>query len=970
MFKKIIIVLVAALAVLGCEVQANTKSVDRAHTITLIGAPTGVNFTAYVYATGADIQKATPIGGGAAGSVTTAGISASILVQPYTGSFNASYQIVIEAGGERRHKSDVSLISGGYSTLNWSEMTPITAAASGISLLDGDETIGNYVFAPVNGEGYTNTELPAALSVSIKNTGATETGVLTITLSGDDEDFTVPTTIATIPANETRSNAFTIRPKTGLEEGVHGALVTVGNTANGITASFSVSFKVNNPSTPSFGIELGESGTYSFPDAAIDDSLPSKTVRIINTGNQDTGKLTVILSGTDSASFTLSTTTPATTGASITISNIKTGGTATFEVTPKKDGLTTTKTYTADVTVGPAEDNDNDIDEYEFNRDFTVSLKVVEATYIISLDQGETYDFGSTFADYTSAPEKVVTIYNNGTHSTGDLTVALSGTDNESFTLSTTTTPATPVASIPISSIKTGENAKFKISPALGLELGTYTATVTVGPAEDNTNPIGENNFNKSITVSFEVDDQYPVLVLTGLNGNSKHTFKTAYTDDESTSKEVTVTVTNKGNVPVTNLKFSLGDDPLTVFDIEPTALASLAPKATTSFKVVADGNITDDDTYTDTVLVTGEYGTDASVTSVSFNLRYDVKDPFDSVEEALTYLNNPNTPGGDEDNRVLLKMELSNLADTTADGDGWTALVDRLGASGQTKLVDLDLSLCSLASTAPEFDLNVTGGTTANGKAKIVSLILPAVTVTNTNSSTSSNYSALKEIYGTKRETATNVFATTVIGPSAFKSFTALTKADFPDTTEPIGESAFLGCTSLKEVNFPNVEAIGTSAFAGCIALGGHLPEEPIPTLSFPAATIIGEYAFNGCTNLERVTADLAEEIEEYAFSDCPKLTFVSLANIESIETGAFGRSAPATEDTIKLTIIMTNTTPPDLTPPIFEKVFPSKEVEVKVPSDAVAAYNADTWKPIFAKINTTTTNSSLTNLAILPIQ
>jgi formylglycine-generating enzyme required for sulfatase activity len=90
-----------------------------------------------------------------------------------------------------------------------------------------------------------------------------------------------------------------------------------------------------------FGINLNQTGTYTFP-AAMFDYVPQavKSVSITNTGNQATGTLWITLSGTDSSSFTPSKT---------LINSLAVSGTGTFTVVPKT-GLAA-KTYTAMVTV-------------------------------------------------------------------------------------------------------------------------------------------------------------------------------------------------------------------------------------------------------------------------------------------------------------------------------------------------------------------------------------------------------------------------------------------------------------------------------------------------------------------------------------------------------------------------------------------------------------------------------------------
>ena len=85
--------------------------------------------------------------------------------------------------------------------------------------------------------------LPAALSVTVTNTGALETGGLTVALSGANAgSFELSdTAIGSIPAG---GNAvFTVAPILGLEAGIHTATVTVSGD-NGLASSFSLSINV------------------------------------------------------------------------------------------------------------------------------------------------------------------------------------------------------------------------------------------------------------------------------------------------------------------------------------------------------------------------------------------------------------------------------------------------------------------------------------------------------------------------------------------------------------------------------------------------------------------------------------------------------------------------------------------------------------------------------------------------------
>ncbi|GHV79640.1 hypothetical protein AGMMS49944_14310 [Spirochaetia bacterium] len=140
--------------------------------------------------------------------------------------------------------------------------------------------------------------------------------------------------------------------------------VVVTNTNNSVngnttaTAASSVAALVVNNAT--YGVNLNVTGTHTFPAATHGYTAQSaKSVTITNTGNQATGSLTAALSGTNSGSFTLSTT---------SISSIPVSGTTAnaFTVVPN-NGLAI-GTYTAVITVS----GDNGITA-NFDVSFTVN---------------------------------------------------------------------------------------------------------------------------------------------------------------------------------------------------------------------------------------------------------------------------------------------------------------------------------------------------------------------------------------------------------------------------------------------------------------------------------------------------------------------------------------------------------------------------------------------------------------------
>jgi len=108
--------------------------------------------------------------------------------------------------------------------------------------------------------------------------------------------------------------------------------------------------------------------------------------------------------------------------------------------------------------------------------------------YGISLSP-TTITFPAATYGYGAQTAQTVTVNNTGLNATGALTIAKSGTNASSFTV-------TPTSSIP--TIAAGSTGSFTVVPNTGLNAGTYNATVTVS----NTT----NSITASLSVSFTVN--------------------------------------------------------------------------------------------------------------------------------------------------------------------------------------------------------------------------------------------------------------------------------------------------------------------------------------------------------------------------------------------------------------------------------------------------------------------------------
>ncbi|GHV87083.1 hypothetical protein AGMMS50255_3790 [Spirochaetia bacterium] len=315
---------------------------------------------------------------------------------------------------------------------------------------------------------------PTAKTVTITNTGNQATGALTIALSGTGSgSFTLNKTSVNIAAGGT--DTFTVVPKTALAAGTYTATVTVSGSANITAQSFTVSFTVNalvNAATPSITGQPVSSTTYLqnataaalTVTATVTDSGTLSYQWYKNTSNSTTGGTVV---GTNSASYT-----PVTSAAGILYYYVV--------VTNTNSSVNGTTTATATSSVA--------------------TVTVNAPTYGINLDQTTAHLFPAATFGYVAQTAKIVTITNSGNQATGALTVALSGANPGSFTLS----------SASVSSIAAGGNSTFTVVPTTGLVVGTYAATVTVSG--------GANITAKTFNVSFTVNPQsLTAAAVTGL---------------------------------------------------------------------------------------------------------------------------------------------------------------------------------------------------------------------------------------------------------------------------------------------------------------------------------------------------------------------------------------------------------------------------------------------------------------------
>jgi hypothetical protein len=389
-------------------------------------------------------------------------------------------------------------------------------------------------------------------------------------------------------------------------------------------------------------IELSQTAPYDFTgtdEHYIGNYTTSPLmVTVTNTGNRATGALTITLSGEDAASFTLS---------RQSISSVAVGAMASFTVGPKSN-LGAAKTYNAVVNVKGG----NGISAY-----FEARFTLLQGEYGISLsrtdwyDQTEEYDFSASGVFYNTGytqPEALsITVTNVGKQPTGALTVTLTGTDADSFTLSRPDIP----------SVAVGANASFTVRPNAGLTTAkTYTAAVTV---------TGGNGMSAGFGVTFtltqggqsgqggnDTQDSFGIaFIQTGpydFSGAGGPYYSSGYTQPAA----LTLTVMNVGNQPTGLLHIDMTGADTDSFSLSRSSINNIVVDGEASFTIRPNAGLTAAKTYAATVTVTGSNGISAGF-EVRFTLVQSVYhialsqiDTYDFSAAGVYYTNGYTQPG------------------------------------------------------------------------------------------------------------------------------------------------------------------------------------------------------------------------------------------------------------------------------------------------------------------------------------
>ena len=209
-------------------------------------------------------------------------------------------------------------------------------------------------------------------------------------------------------------------------------------------------------------------------------------------------------------------------------------------------------------------------------------------------------------------------------------------------------------------------------------------------------------------------------------------------------------------------------------------------------------------------------------------------------------------------------------------------------------------------------------GVTTINDKAfyNILESYSGLTSVTIPNSVTSIGEYAFYSCRGLTSVTIPN--SVTSIGASAFNGCSSLTSVTIPESVTSIGSYAFRNCSGLTSItNYSSVAKIPTDAFTetalyrnqpdGVIYLGerlytykGTMPKNTSITIR-NGVTSIGDYAFEGCSNLTSITIpNSVTSIGDYAFRFTGLTSVTIPESVTSIGRAAFNFCGAQTSVTI----------------------------------------------------------------------
>ena len=177
---------------------------------------------------------------------------------------------------------------------------------------------------------------------------------------------------------------------------------------------------------------------------------------------------------------------------------------------------------------------------------------------------------------------------------------------------------------------------------------------------------------------------------------------------------------------------------------------------------------------------------------------------------------------------------------------------------------------------------VTVIGSEAFSGCSSLQSIVIPD-SVTRINYSAFSGCNNLTSIIVSKnnsRYKSTNNCILTKDG----KKLILCRSHNIPDSVTMIGDWAFKGCTSLQSIIIPDrVTSIGWAAFWGCTSLQSIVIPDSVKE--------IGESAFSYCTSLQSIEIpDSVTKIKSHAFEGCTSLQSIVIPDrVTTIDRTAF---------------------------------------------------------------------------------
>lgn len=433
---------------------------------------------------------------------------------------------------------------------------------------------------------------PAAEEIEIENSGNVSTGALEITLGGIEgsspEAFTINKDDLDSIEVGSPAGIVEVGLKAGLKAGEYSAQLIVSG-ASVETKTADLTFVVDEPE---YKISVDPENVSINAAYGINPSEYTKTVTVKNAGNISTGALNVTKGGSSPSAFVLDGFDEGT-----TINSIAKTKSADFTVEPAAN--LTNGAYEATVTISGVDIATPTV--------MTLNLVVSDAAYSIDLSE-KTIDFDNTVKGVTNkdVTPKAIDIINTGNISTGALDIALTDGDTTAFALSTPT----------VGSILEADDDSFTVVPEDDLDAGTYTATVSVGNAK--VTPAA------TATVTYTVDEAEAKIAATP-TAVEFDSVDVGYTTAPSAKA---VTVDSTGNITAEGVSATL-ESTDSAFELTTAAsMGDIAAGADATFDVQPKTSLPAA-TYTDTINITGDNVSDASVT-VKFVVKEEVIPPAD----------------------------------------------------------------------------------------------------------------------------------------------------------------------------------------------------------------------------------------------------------------------------------------------------------------------------------------------------